>query len=901
MAMLIDSLGSGAPEHPYFSDQPALPAPQPLQALPPLPRHGAADGVRGQQAAEAPPQHGRAQPHAPQPASTTTPTTPASGTCQHLRATAAGSNQHFRVVKCRDCGHILERVRPHHNVTWRGSNGFQRVRTCLQCGLRTTSPSEASSASSTARPSPTTTLSDQLLTPAEAWHVIETFANAMSIKLQQVGPQQAVPAARLQEALRLTIEQSALWSGPLPTMSSSGIPQAQPAATTATPMGAPHGLQSPQGMTQTSAQATASPGLQSPQGRTQTSAQATASPALQSPQGRTQTSEQATASPGLRAPPWTPNAYPPSASPTQAAMVIRGADIVTFGRFKGKPFRDAWMDAGYRSWVMSEVNPNSHRGLKQLNQFFLEYKFYLEAGNPAAFMATNLANTTATETDLIAILDTGCNQSCHGERWLERYAAATNTTPAFVDKQCPTFRGINGTVRTTGTRNIDLCLELLSGGLARGDLRSTEIANSDAPLLISLQAQRSLGLIIDIAAEVAHSQALGADLKLVIKDGLLGLRLLPAVVAEDAVLDTTDDFYDDSHDMDDPEPDRDANDNSEESDDSNDTDHVDNGFGHEVGYMAIDASTTRTMSKQQGEKLDAGIRDVTSKDHHLWNQLSSRSKRRRHALLPKGCRTFLLEVFAGMAMLSTLASTQYGFDVSSPIDIRYDPAYDLTTASGRKNVDFVIERDDPYIITFSPVCTPWSPWMRMMPEDKLEDLEVTRSRWRPVLKWIAKVTRERLARGRQVLIEHPWGSEAWNSTELHRLLHEPPVDALTFEPLQAVRADQCQFGLRDRRSGLPHLKPTGFATATEAVKYRLNARCPGNHYHQVLEGGTRCKEAQDWPPELCTAILDGFVESLDAAYTKAAFPAEADFEDNPDYNTLSTIPKHQILKKINRG
>ena len=163
---------------------------------------------------------------------------------------------------------------------------------------------------------------------------------------------------------------------------------------------------------------------------------------------------------------------------------------------------------------------------------FVDYRDYLDVGNPSAFMASASSDPRpGTENDLIAILDTGCNQSCHGERWLQRYAAATNTTPVFVDEERPTFRGINGPVRTTGTRNIDLCLELLNGGLVRGDLRSTELADSDAPLLISLQAQRSLGLILDIAAEVAHSQTLGADLKLVIKDGLLGLRLLPADVA----------------------------------------------------------------------------------------------------------------------------------------------------------------------------------------------------------------------------------------------------------------------------------------------------------------------------------------------------------------------------------
>ena len=528
MAMLIDSLGNGMPEHPIFADQAALPAP-PLPALPQLGGHGEQRPLPAPQA--------EARPAAPTTSTTEQQAQSRTEGCRHLQTTGAGSNQHFRVVKCKDCGHVVSRTRretttttpasdrnncQHYKVTWRGSNAFQKVRTCLQCGLRTTfredtaasGPSTSTTTAST--PAAATTLSEQLLTPLEARRVVETFAHAMNIKLQQVESQQAVPAARLQEALRLTIEQSALWAS----------------------------------------EATPSPST------TQTPTQATAS---QSPHGH----------------PATPQ------SPSLTSMVRRGSEMVTFGRFKGKAARDAWNDAGYRAWVMGEARDTGHRGLKQLNQFFLDYKDYLDNGNPAAFMASTLdTDGVSQENDLIAILDTGCNQSCHGERWLQRYAAATNTTPAFVDEECPTFRGINGTVRTTGARNIDLCLELLNGGLARGDLRSTELADSDAPLLISLQAQRSLGLVLDIAAEVAHSQTLGADLKLVIKDGLLGLRLLPA----DVVMDNNDDdFYNDGPDG----PDGEQDDGAENDEGGTETETA---AELASSYLAIDPGYTRTMT-----------------------------------------------------------------------------------------------------------------------------------------------------------------------------------------------------------------------------------------------------------------------------------------------------------------
>ena len=892
MAMLIDSLGM--PETPFFADQPAIGPPLAQAALPPLPRPGAQQQQPRLGELEAAQRRDTTGPGTPsrRPTPSAAPASPPTHStapgpdrgreCQHLRTTGAGSNQHFRVTKCKDCGVILERVRrdsapappsvsqttcQHHNVTWKGSNGFQRVMTCRQCTFC------AGALSGGAGTAPTTTpLSDQLLNPSEAWHIIETFRQAMHVKLSQVASHQAVPA------LRLTIEQSALWTDVSP-QDTAGQPHASPAQL------------SPQGLAQTSAASTASPGPRSPQGMAQTSAPSTASPGPRSPQGMAQTSAPSTASPGPRSPTWPTGqaAYSQGMSPAGggyqqaspqspglSSMVHRAAETVTFGRFKGRHYRDAWNDASYRAWVIEESSNTSSRGLKQLKQFFVDYTRYLEMGNPSAFMATSTSPTSATETDLIAILDTGCNQSCHGERWLMRYAAATNTTPVFVDNECPTFRGINGSVRATGTRNIELCLELLNGGLARGDLRSTEIADSEAPLLISLQAQRSLGLVIDIAAEVAHSQALGADLKLVIN--LLGLRLLPAAVAEDAA------------DID--GADRDGGDSEHETEEGDSGhDSTDDLRDYEQGnsYLAIDGGNTRAMSKQQGDRVDSGLRDVASKDKHLWNQLSSKEKRRRHTLLPRGCKTFLLEVFAGVAMLSHIASNDFGFPISHPVDIRYDPNFDLTTAKGRRNVEEIIDRDDPYAITFSPVCTPWSPWMHMTLPHKMDELEATKALWRSVFKWIGKVTRDRLARGRQVLVEHPWSSEAWNDTDLYNLLQEAPQDAATAEPFQAVRADQCQFGLRDPRSGLPHLKPTGFATATEALKYKLNSRCPGDHCHQVLEGGDRCRKAQDWPSELCVAIVEGFMESMDHSYTKAAFPAEAEIEQDLYYNTLSSI------------
>ena len=107
---------------------------------------------------------------------------------------------------------------------------------------------------------------------------------------------------------------------------------------------------------------------------------------------------------------------------------------------------------------------------------------------------------------------------------------------------------------------------------------------------------------------------------------------------------------------------------------------------------------------------------------------------------------------------------------------------------------------------------------------------------------------------------------AWTS-----LITEAPCDAESREPLELVRGDHCEFGLKDLQNGLPHFKPTGFMTASKGVKDQVQRRCSGNHIHQPLEGGRRTKLAQHWPAALCKAIINGLLDDLHSRTVMAAF------------------------------
>ena len=101
--------------------------------------------------------------------------------------------------------------------------------------------------------------------------------------------------------------------------------------------------------------------------------------------------------------------------------------------------------------------------------------------------------------------------------------------------------------------------------------------------------------------------------------------------------------------------------------------------------------------------------------------------------------------------------------------------------------------------------------------------------WRPVIKWIVKIIRQRLQRGRQVVFEQPWPSQMWNLLCVQMLLQDAPTDAVSGEHLEAVRCDQCMFGLADEQNYMPHKKPTGIMTASAGVKQCLNITCDGSH------------------------------------------------------------------------
>ena len=118
-----------------------------------------------------------------------------------------------------------------------------------------------------------------------------------------------------------------------------------------------------------------------------------------------------------------------------------------------------------------------------------------------------------------------------------------------------------------------------------------------------------------------------------------------------------------------------------------------------------------------------------------------------------------------------------------------------------------------------------------------------------------KVYEWQVRRGKIAIFEHPDRSKAWEEECVQRILRMPQVER--------VRADLCEFGLRVSPGDGPSLKPTGFMVNSKHLARRLAKRCTGSHEHQVLEGGTRTKQAEVYPPGLCKAIVKGLQEEVE--------------------------------------
>ena len=228
-------------------------------------------------------------------------------------------------------------------------------------------------------------------------------------------------------------------------------------------------------------------------------------------------------------------------APTGLPPHPRHGKIVNFGKYKGQPFWMAYQDEGYIGWCYENMTAQSCRGLKELTNYFREMQALKTMSIPTsstAFMAAaEDEERPSQEKDMVAILDLGCNKTCHGSLWMDRYIKAcglSNDDFALMETD-GSFNGIGGKVKVNGIRKFETGFELENGQLAVGDIESTELADSNAPLLLSIGDQRKLGLTVELndhREDRVFSSTLNSYLKVTNMNGSIGIVLLPSEISK---------------------------------------------------------------------------------------------------------------------------------------------------------------------------------------------------------------------------------------------------------------------------------------------------------------------------------------------------------------------------------
>ena len=177
------------------------------------------------------------------------------------------------------------------------------------------------------------------------------------------------------------------------------------------------------------------------------------------------------------------------------------AEIMNHGQQKGKTFRMiAETEHSYCTYILGQM-----KGKNLKNPQLLEFGKYLNTRQSLAMMAFS---GTPCEDQLLCILDTGCNNTCHGAGWMKNYMKLTGQNYELLPHQ-GRVRGVGGNVQVVGLRKIPVLFALADGTIASGTITSTELGGSDAPLLLSTKAQRSLGLVIDLDEHTVYSKKMG--------------------------------------------------------------------------------------------------------------------------------------------------------------------------------------------------------------------------------------------------------------------------------------------------------------------------------------------------------------------------------------------------------
>ena len=350
------------------------------------------------------------------PGSLATPTTPLMsdpGQCAHTRTTKHGSNAHKHVVKCKDCGVVLheEKVSPaesmktaspneckHQDRDYRGSTGTTwkwKWKTCGHSETGEKSPGEtARSASSRAPSVQASSPTSPIVTP----HVTPSSSAATSDEDHDVD--------KIVDLMRHVVN-----------------------------------IQRDMGQRVSLHQ------LDKIYERCRSNV------VNDCRKSKMQTSERSRSGSVNRSPAaGTPTSVAPSPSgEVQDVRTLDSQKLLT-GAYAGRTYADLYVnEMNHRKAMIGKLKNGSLS-----NPLIINYAKYAtrrsedehRAGSSSAYMMTEDDMPAEHDKQIFAILDTGCNNTCHGDRWMQRYAEINGYMPSCRRQVQGSWRQGDGVLQT---------------------------------------------------------------------------------------------------------------------------------------------------------------------------------------------------------------------------------------------------------------------------------------------------------------------------------------------------------------------------------------------------------------------------------------------------------------------
>ena len=185
--------------------------------------------------------------------------------------------------------------------------------------------------------------------------------------------------------------------------------------------------------------------------------------------------------------------------------------------------------------------------------------------------------------------------------------------------------------------------------------------------------------------------------------------------------------------------------------------------------------------------------------------------------------------------------------LKAEISIDLQTGYDLSFNKEKITIRALLQRRRPRLLITSPPCTKFSPMQNLRPHpERLED-ELPAAIEH--VNYSMDLQQDQVSRGGHSLHEHPDTATSWTLPKVQQFLARDEV--------LLVKSDQRRFGLR-AREGL-NRKSTLFAVTCDQIAVELQRLCAGDHPHEPLIGGLPAR-AQEYPPELVKAIIDGLIQ-----------------------------------------